>query len=1661
MKKINKKFVLYSLPAFAALLILATLIPVFVRAAEVKPETKLVSVVKEDAYVRGGGNADKNYNFEDITSAHGAQYVGKDFRVINIKHKTGNEIMALMKFTLPTKDTDEKEKIDTYTLELSVFKNADYNNGNQDYIFCYTTDNSWSETGVTWNSLPSSVVRDSKNRLGVLSVVKGDEYETKADGDKVIKMDITETVKALINQGKEEITVFAYAENDLETSLLIHSKETSDENKRARIVGVCENIGINNLKSLVGEAAKKKQSDYTSLSWKSFKEAYDTASAVAAKSAPKSLEIINAYKALDAAMNTLVVVTGNNLAYGRTARSNLNKTAVSRITDGNPATHWSGAFYPSYVDVDLEDNYDIDKIVVRVPVGKKVYFTLYGSTDGENYSRIYQLREFKNESTGVHEISFSKPQRLRIIRVYMEYTYNEDGAYLSELEAYGKSVGGNSTPLRTGSLEEILEIKPFDKTDYAKPITVDETIENVYGIIDRTVGSKYRDWFSFEIKEGGSDKDYFTLEDKDGKILITGNEGLSLTMGLNYYYKNYLNVHISEQTKQVKMPSSIVKVGLKLTKETDFDIRYAYNYCTLSYTFAFFDKDDWQRELDWLALNGVNIVLDLAGQEAVWIKFLMNYGYSFDDAKDWLTGPCYYAWQFMDNMETFGGPVPDGYIVDRVEMARSTQRWKNSLGMQTILQGYAGMVPTNFNEFQPSIKTIAQGGWNGFTRPSMIATNSKEYDELAAMFYSCQEFVYGRSNHYYAVDPFHEGGTRPAGLGDADISKNVMESLLKYDPEAVWVIQGWQSNPTSGLLQGLGSYKNTNALIVDLIKYPISTGTKYDDKSYGSTTLAANEFNGTNWVWGLLANFGGNPSMHGQLKAMVEDILKAKKTSSYMKGIGIISEGQYDNPVVYDLLFEMVNADDSFDLDTWLEGYISRRYGGTSENVLEAWKIMKDANYSQGVRFTNEVYGTKNKGPQGYTSQAISYGAKKLENALKLLISDFDKFKDSECYLYDLTELMRQVVSNYSTSTYNDLLIAKNDKNLNLFVKYKDKFMASLLVLNEVQATQKEQLAGEWIGKAQDMAAKYDDFASDAFEMNAKALISSWGSRSANRSLKDYGWRNYEGMFLDIYAAVWEEYLDSVEQNLKSGRAILNKSIDDYFDMYWRWNLSKQSYTRVPKSSPEDILAVSQKVLSTCMTGSSNSADAGNIAGGRPVAAGGSVSGSVGSAVDKDGGTSVTISAANGKKPELTVDLIAEFDLSSVSVIFGGEYSYGVYVSVDGREWKLIYTGASKKGSTETIKTDALSARYIKIRVTGDSSFVINEIRAYGERTLPDLSKLESLVDTAKKLSLTGASNLISAFNAALADAEKAIKDSAPPDDVNGVYWALYDAIDMFDLYARENLAKDKKVTAHNDPSGNSARLTDGDYSTSWDSGRLSPTGKPYQDEIVCGEAVVDLGKLYYLDEIIITFGSSNLWYKYELYVSADNSEWTQVGKKSDTNTPTAGGDIITFRAIRARYIKLVTTDIAAESDGRRAGYLVSELQAFGSENEPTFSEADDTYSVIATVRDKKGGSVSPDYLTVKEGESVTLTFTPEEGFTLYDVLINGKSAISKVVDNTLVIENITFDMEIEAVFSDHAPATNEKGSIAPTIIAVCAAVIALAAVGVGVFIAVKKRKAK
>ena len=92
-----------------------------------------------------------------------------------------------------------------------------------------------------------------------------------------------------------------------------------------------------------------------------------------------------------------------------------------------------------------------------------------------------------------------------------------------------------------------------------------------------------------------------------------------MAMGLNHYLRYYCLTTISWYADiPVEMPETLPAVEKPIQIEAKVDRRFFLNYCTYGYTMPFWQWKDWERLIDWMALNGINMPLAITGQEAVW-----------------------------------------------------------------------------------------------------------------------------------------------------------------------------------------------------------------------------------------------------------------------------------------------------------------------------------------------------------------------------------------------------------------------------------------------------------------------------------------------------------------------------------------------------------------------------------------------------------------------------------------------------------------------------------------------------------------------------------------------------------------------------------------------------------------------------------------------------------------------------------------------------------------------------------------------------------------------------------------------------------------------------------------------------------------------------------
>ena len=143
--------------------------------------------------------------------------------------------------------------------------------------------------------------------------------------------------------------------------------------------------------------------------------------------------------------------------------------------------------------------------------------------------------------------------------------------------------------------------------------------------------------------------DFFTLssDPSSAAVAIAGTSGVMLTAGFNYYLSQVCHVQLLTWSSSTPppLPSSLPAVPSgSVTITSPYLLRYNYNICTLSYSTQWWNFSQWEREIDWMALRGINAPLALNGEDIVWLDTFIELGLNETEVLTFLAGPAFLAW---------------------------------------------------------------------------------------------------------------------------------------------------------------------------------------------------------------------------------------------------------------------------------------------------------------------------------------------------------------------------------------------------------------------------------------------------------------------------------------------------------------------------------------------------------------------------------------------------------------------------------------------------------------------------------------------------------------------------------------------------------------------------------------------------------------------------------------------------------------------------------------------------------------------------------------------------------------------------------------------------------------------------------------------------------
>ncbi|MDE6778060.1 MAG: alpha-N-acetylglucosaminidase, partial [Alistipes sp.] len=541
----------------------------------------------------------------------------------------------------------------------------------------------------------------------------------------------------------------------------------------------------------------------------------------------------------------------------------------------------------------------------------------------------------------------------------------------------------------------------------AKERTAADSEKAARGVIERTLGyfpKKMTVRVAGRLQDGS---DYYSTEVCKGNLVITGSTPVAVCRGFYDYVRSNNYGVVTWSANTIELPDVFPDQAKKIVV-SPFKHRYYMNVCTLGYTMPYWKWEDWQRELDWMALHGFDMPLSPIGSEAIFARVWRALGLTEEEIGDFVTGPAHFPWFRMGNMSRLDGQLPQNYYDQTIALEHRLIDRMNELGMSPIYNAFAGFVPEAVKRIAPDVELV-KTGWGGgeYYVAHFIHPDTELYRKISTMYIEEWEKEFGKAKYYLADSfnemdiPFAERGTQERFDQIASYGKNLYRSICDVNPDAVWVMQGWMF----GFQRHIWDPESIRALFSEvpddkMLLLDLSVDFNYGIWQNEYTWNYAPKIYGKQWIYSTVPNFGGRTCPIGDLDFYLNGHLRAlgSPNKGNLMGYGTAPEGVENNEVIYEAISDAAWSGQHVDILEWLKGYTTSRYGKCPESIMTFWEKMLQTSY----RFcSSRAQYRIQKQPLYRLGGRYDVSAKHFE-ALESFISAADELADNEAYKLDL-----------------------------------------------------------------------------------------------------------------------------------------------------------------------------------------------------------------------------------------------------------------------------------------------------------------------------------------------------------------------------------------------------------------------------------------------------------------------------------------------------------------------------------------------------------------------------------------------------------------------------------------------------------------------------------
>ena len=590
--------------------------------------------------------------------------------------------------------------------------------------------------------------------------------------------------------------------------------------------------------------------------------------------------------------------------------------------------------------------------------------------------------------------------------------------------------------------------------------------------------------------------DCYEIYSEVKKVVLAGNSNLSLAMAYYRYLNEFCNVVITSGDYDISYIATTPLPEEKITYTAKQKIRARTSYEMFSLEGNYWGFDRWEKEIDFMAMHGINTALQPVGFDGVLYRTLCDIGAKEELSVEFSSGPAYLMRQLTGNVAGTNSINSKEYLERKIYIGKQITQREKHMGITPVFPAMMPSIPFSIRRKYIKMDIFKAPLWHNLPPIFVIKPDNAFFGIFNRRFLEMQRELLGETDSYI-VEPLYDVNMKGYTSHLASLGRALNELFDEFDENAV-------------------CYTHLSAISSDFFK---KTSSERFIIINDSDEEKPDFLHDKKHIVAIKGNKFGRTGLCGDVEKASRCPYAVSQQDTLL-GSAVELDTFSENPMFCAAVLNSIKTDEAFDADELIKDFAKKRYrtDAFSDEIIRLKNLCYNTDDCAGSIICARP-STKLKHTAPFDTLERKYDFKELYNIAKNIIEK-EATKNDKMRL-DIVSFVRQFLSEFAYPVYLVATEFFKDKNVRDFEQASNLFLEICQDMDRLLKTQEDLNLSTVFEKAHELGNSKEE--RQAIDVNFLMYHTVWGPLD-HSVLYDTAWTEIGGMVKDFYAQRWFMY---------------------------------------------------------------------------------------------------------------------------------------------------------------------------------------------------------------------------------------------------------------------------------------------------------------------------------------------------------------------------------------------------------------------------------------------------------------------------------------------------------------------------------------------------------